>query len=165
VSEDSAWLETYVDRDVNAPSYAPIDHRFAGFWVRVVSSFLDNLAGLLLAAIPALAVAVLVASASNSDSDPWIAALIVGVPAYLAYQWISTAIGGGPGKRLMGLRIVRSADGAYPGYGTAFARLLAITVLSLVNIVEFISYLWMIWDGEKQTWHDKIAGTYVVHVG
>ena len=30
------------------------------------------------------------------------------------------------------------------------------------GIVIFLGYLWMIWDGEKQTWHDKMAGSVVV---
>ena len=25
-----------------------------------------------------------------------------------------------------------------------------------------LGYLWMLWDAEKQTWHDKVAKTYVV---
>jgi uncharacterized RDD family membrane protein YckC len=28
-------------------------------------------------------------------------------------------------------------------------------------IVLCLGYLWMLWDGEQQTWHDKIAGTHV----
>jgi uncharacterized RDD family membrane protein YckC len=33
-------------------------------------------------------------------------------------------------------------------------------VLSVM--VLFLGFLWMIWDSNKQTWHDKIAGTVVV---
>jgi uncharacterized RDD family membrane protein YckC len=29
-------------------------------------------------------------------------------------------------------------------------------------LVIFVGYLWMLWDGEKQTWHDKAAGSVVV---
>jgi len=25
-----------------------------------------------------------------------------------------------------------------------------------------IGYLWMLWDDEKQTWHDKVVGSVVV---
>jgi len=28
----------------------------------------------------------------------------------------------------------------------------------------FVGCLWMLWDKKKQTWHDKLAGTYVVKV-
>ncbi len=27
---------------------------------------------------------------------------------------------------------------------------------------DVIGYLWMLWDREKQTWHDKVASAYVV---
>jgi uncharacterized RDD family membrane protein YckC len=27
-----------------------------------------------------------------------------------------------------------------------------------------LGYLWMLWDKEKQTWHDKIIGSIVVRV-
>jgi uncharacterized RDD family membrane protein YckC len=27
-----------------------------------------------------------------------------------------------------------------------------------------LGYLWMLWDPNKQTWHDKVAKTYVVKV-
>jgi uncharacterized RDD family membrane protein YckC len=28
----------------------------------------------------------------------------------------------------------------------------------------YIGYLWMLWDREKQTWHDKVARSVVVPV-
>lgn len=33
---------------------------------------------------------------------------------------------------------------------------------ALSIIVFFLGFLWMLLDGDKQTWHDKIAGTVVV---
>ena len=32
------------------------------------------------------------------------------------------------------------------------------------GLVLNLGYLWVIWDGQKQGWHDKIADTYVVRV-
>jgi len=31
-------------------------------------------------------------------------------------------------------------------------------------IVLFLGFLWIFWDEEKQSWHDKIAGTVVVRL-
>jgi len=31
--------------------------------------------------------------------------------------------------------------------------------------VLLIGYIWMLFDKNSQTWHDKIAGTYVVYTG
>lgn len=44
--------------------------------------------------------------------------------------------------------------------GTAF--LLAKWAILVSGIVFCLGYFWIIWDDEKQGWHDKIAGTYVV---
>jgi uncharacterized RDD family membrane protein YckC len=32
-------------------------------------------------------------------------------------------------------------------------------------VVFFIGYLWMLWDSNKQTWHDKAAGSVPIHPG
>ncbi len=41
-------------------------------------------------------------------------------------------------------------------------------VRGLASVFSFaalgIGCLWMLYDTERQTWHDKIAGTYVVKV-
>jgi uncharacterized RDD family membrane protein YckC len=31
-------------------------------------------------------------------------------------------------------------------------------------LVLFLGYFWAAWDRKRQTWHDKIAGTYVVKI-
>jgi uncharacterized RDD family membrane protein YckC len=30
--------------------------------------------------------------------------------------------------------------------------------------ILYLGFLWMLWDGDRQTWHDKIAGTVVIKV-
>ncbi len=47
------------------------------------------------------------------------------------------------------------------GYGRAAVRYVA-RILSA--IVIFLGYLWMLWDPQKQTWHDKLSGSVVVPV-
>jgi uncharacterized RDD family membrane protein YckC len=45
------------------------------------------------------------------------------------------------------------------GYGRAFARLVA----EIASALPFnLGYLWPLWDPERQTFHDKLAGTVVV---
>jgi uncharacterized RDD family membrane protein YckC len=51
----------------------------------------------------------------------------------------------------------RGPIGLGRGIGRYFARILSALPL-------FLGYFWMIWDGEKQTWHDKLVGTVVVPV-
>lgn len=58
------------------------------------------------------------------------------------------------------LRIAR-ADGGPIGYAEAVVRGLA-SIFSAA--VAGLGWLWMLWDAERQTWHDRIAGTVVVRV-
>jgi uncharacterized RDD family membrane protein YckC len=65
------------------------------------------------------------------------------------------------GKKLLGIRVVDFASGDPIGFGRAtvryFARILSALPLGL-------GYLWMLWDKEKQTWHDKLSTSVVAPV-
>ncbi len=68
------------------------------------------------------------------------------------------------GKMALGIH-VRSSDGTPVGWRGALLRpvlQIAISLIPRVGIVGLLDYLWMLWDGQKQTLHDKIAGTIVV---
>ncbi len=47
------------------------------------------------------------------------------------------------------------------GYGRGLLRYIA-RILSAIPL--FLGYFWMLWDKEKQCWHDKIAGSVVVPI-
>jgi len=71
---------------------------------------------------------------------------------------------GGPagqtlGKKALGIRVVDFNTGGPIGAGRGFLRWIG-RIPS--GIVFALGYLWMLWDPQKQTWHDKIAGTVVV---
>ena len=72
--------------------------------------------------------------------------------------WTFNAIGWSPGQRAVGLQIIRD-DGSRPGLGQGFARSIGMLPSLLVVLLGF---LWPLWDDRRQTWHDKIAGTYVI---
>jgi uncharacterized RDD family membrane protein YckC len=63
------------------------------------------------------------------------------------------------GKMALGIRVVDYRTGGTLGYGRAFVRWLA-RILS--GIPCALGYLWMLWDREKQTWHDKLSTSVVV---
>ena len=88
-------------------------------------------------------------------------ATLVGWLFQLGYHWLWNSLGWSPGKRLLGLRIV-TLEGSAPGLGRGFART---TAMLLSIVVLFFGYFWAAWDRKSQTWHDKIAGTYVVRLG
>ncbi|MEV4949094.1 RDD family protein [Streptomyces sp. NPDC053755] len=63
------------------------------------------------------------------------------------------------GKRAVGTRTLREADGRPLGFGMAFVRQLA---HFLDGIACYIGYLWPIWDAKKQTFADKVCSTVVI---
>ncbi|MFO1512188.1 MAG: RDD family protein [Verrucomicrobiota bacterium] len=76
--------------------------------------------------------------------------------AYFAgmWAWKGTTVGG----VVLNLKVVRLDDQPVT-FVVALVRGLA---AGFSVIVLFLGFFWMIWDREKQTWHDKIAGTVVV---
>jgi uncharacterized RDD family membrane protein YckC len=71
---------------------------------------------------------------------------------------------GGPagqtvGKLALGIRTVRKDDFGPLGWSTALYRNLC-RILS--GLACLLGYLWMLWDPEKMTWHDKLSNTIVV---
>lgn len=65
------------------------------------------------------------------------------------------------GKRMLGMKVVRST-GEPIRTGVAFLRWAGYIVSGLIFNLGF---LWIAFDGRKQGWHDKIAGTCVIRVG
>ncbi|MDQ4070463.1 MAG: RDD family protein [Actinomycetota bacterium] len=63
------------------------------------------------------------------------------------------------GKRAMNIRVIDFNTGGAIGPTRALIRYLG-RILS--SIPCLLGYFWMLWDSEKQTWHDKIAQTVVV---
>src|SRR5688500_7034650 len=75
-----------------------------------------------------------------------------------------TYLEGGPtgqtfGKKALDIRVIDFATGGPIGYGRGFIRWLG-RLLSAVACL--IGYLWLLWDKEKQAWHDKLANAVVV---
>ena len=121
----------------------------AGFWRRFVAAFIDGLVVGVVQFIFNKAVGGLFAS---------FVGLIVSA-AYFTYFHGTT--GQTPGDAALGVKVVdlQNGTGGPIGYGRALLR----WVVSIVSgIVLLLGFLWMLWDDEKQTWHDKAAGSVVV---
>jgi uncharacterized RDD family membrane protein YckC len=62
---------------------------------------------------------------------------------------------------VLGIRVIDFSSGGPIGYGRAVLR----AVVELFSgWILLLGYLWMLWDREKQTWHDKAANSVVVPV-
>ena len=70
------------------------------------------------------------------------------------------------GKMATKIRVARADNGDLPGWGKSIGRWAIPGVLSFIPLVGFIlallCYASLTWDGSRQGWHDKAAGTVVV---
>jgi uncharacterized RDD family membrane protein YckC len=64
-----------------------------------------------------------------------------------------------PGKKALGIKVLRELDGQPLGFGMAFVRRLC---HSLDGAACYIGFLWPLWDDKKQTFADKIVKSVVV---
>jgi len=111
----------------------------AGFWERMGAALLD---------VALLAVLV-------GITGPFIFLVAL---AYFAgmWAWKGTTIGG----IVLKLQVVRE-DGGPLTFLVALVRALA---AAFSAACFFLGFFWIAWDPEKQSWHDKIAGTAVVRL-
>jgi uncharacterized RDD family membrane protein YckC len=121
----------------------------AGFWQRFGAAFID---GLLFGIIDFI-----LSRAAHGVG--------VGLALLVAIAYYTTLEGGRRGQTLgkmaLGIRVVSFETGGPIGYANAFIRFIGRYVST---IVLFLGYFWMLWDKEKQCWHDKFAGDVVVPV-
>jgi uncharacterized RDD family membrane protein YckC len=118
----------------------------AGFWIRFGAAFLD---GILLAIVSGILRAVL--------HD---AGAVIGILIDIAYfTYFEGSSGQTLGKSACNIKVIDDSTGGSIGYGRAFLRWIG-RIISTIPI--FLGYFWMLWDGNKQCWHDKIANDFVV---
>ncbi|MER5443742.1 RDD family protein [Streptomyces sp. NPDC002790] len=83
------------------------------------------------------------------------------------YEWLMISLVGATlGKLAVGLRVLKAENGAKPGLTSGFLRWVIPMVGAFAcGIGMLVVYLSPFWDksGRKQGWHDKVAGTVVVH--
>lgn len=77
---------------------------------------------------------------------------------YFCYFWSSYGKGQTVGMRALKIKVVKT-DGSYLDLVGAFLRYVGL-VISCIPL--FLGLIWVAFDAQKQGWHDKIAGTYVV---
>jgi len=122
----------------------------AGFWRRFAGAFVDGV----LIAIVNVAV-----SAGGGRAAGYTVGLVVGI-TYFGYLEGSNS-GQTLGKRALGIRVIDANSGGPIGFGRGVIRYFA-RILSAIPFL--LGYFWMLWDGNKQCWHDKIASDVVVPV-
>jgi uncharacterized RDD family membrane protein YckC len=92
-----------------------------------------------------------------------VAVILIGLALGIGYSvyFIGSGSGQTVGMRVLGIRAIDAATYGRVDYGKAFVRYLVAVV---AQIPCYLGYFWMLWDPERQTWHDKAAKTFVVPV-
>ena len=123
----------------------------AGFGTRLLAYLID----VVVLAVPAVIVFILL-----DIGAAYVIVLIASVAYFIVLH-------GGPtgqtlGKKAMSIRVIDARTGGPIGYGRAAVRWLVEGFLS--GNILLLGYLWMLWDREKQTWHDKASTSVVIPV-
>jgi uncharacterized RDD family membrane protein YckC len=127
----------------------------AGFWVRFDALLIDLV---LLAAVTGTFLGIGSSSLSSwvkVSVDPRALLLLI---AYFSF-FEGSASGQTVGKKLLNIRVVDLGNGQPIGFVRAAVRNV---VAYFVSVIFLLGYLWMLWDEEKQTWHDKVTSSVVV---
>jgi uncharacterized RDD family membrane protein YckC len=124
----------------------------AGFWIRFLAILID---GVILFVINLILAAVLNSSTTGRSGIQTLLGLI-----YYVYFWSSASPWPGQtvGNKLLNIRVIKT-DGSDLSLVVGLIRYVGLVVSILVI---FIGVIWAAFDPNKQGWHDKIAGTYVI---
>ena len=161
-----------------APGWAPAPEpiappAYAGFWIRVLASIIDSLvlAPLYIPLAIRLIDQLHITSSTDVSSIDFgqVSGELIGWALVLQFvryvyelvmigQWNATV-----GKFAVGIR-VRQTDGSPATWREAALRPLLELVIGVlrISLASLLDDLWMLWDKQKQTLHDKIASTIVV---
>jgi uncharacterized RDD family membrane protein YckC len=139
-------------RDSMAMSDAAVGLNLAGVGTRFVALLIDVV---ILSVVGGVLSAIFGESPTEAGAGSSLINTVLSAAFFIGLisQW-GTTLGG----RIMGIKVV-DAGGQPLSVGASAIR----WVMSLVSgAVILLGYLWAFWDGKKQTWHDKVAGSFVV---
>ena len=127
----------------------------------VLASPLRRLGGLAIDLLVKLTVLQVLLALIAAPSDQLTVEVVLAAQIWArGYDAIFYAQGWTPGSRLTRTRIVRLVDGSAPGARWGIVRAAG----AVISETVLVGYLWALWDGQRQTWQDKLAGTVVVEL-
>lgn len=144
------------------PEEESITYNLAGFISRAVAFLIDMIIVSTLALIT-VGIGVYLTNGITSDTSDLLNVL---VPLYFLLFFLASTYfiflqgftGTTIGKMLLGLKLI-NYNGNTIGFWEAFVRWIGYYVSA---VFLFVGFIWSLFDSNSQTWHDKIAGTYVV---
>ena len=142
--------------------------QYAGFVTRLVAFVIDLVIVTVLVIISDAAMGLiatllksmhLIRSGALAETVVTVVTAAPGVVLFVAYYigfWL--AAGQTPGKRIMGVRIVRT-DGGRVEWGNVVRRFVGYWL----SFILFLGFLWILVDNQRQAWHDSLSGTIVIY--
>ena len=119
----------------------------AGFWRRLLGAFIDELVLVICGT--------LLHAALHSLGDGLSVILVL---TYFTV-FVGSTRGQTPGMAAVGVNVVSSDGSGSIGYARALIR----TIGGFISAAPYaLGFLWMLWDKDKQCWHDKFASAFVV---
>lgn len=147
-------LAPAVEPSAPVPAAPEAAVEYMGFWIRVAAAIIDYLVISVISSLFSLILQV--------GAFPFQVGAFLFFPVFWLYHWLFTGLRGQTlGKMALGIKVVNAA-GSVPGLGRAALREIPGKILSTIAVC--LGFLWVIWDGQKQGWHDKIASTHVVRL-
>ncbi|MGQ5525290.1 RDD family protein [Chitinimonas sp. PSY-7] len=136
------------------------DVKYIGFWLRVVASIIDSILTVMVTLPLLIAVYGMVYLESTE---------IIHGPMEILISWVLPAVAvvlfwiikqATPGKMVISACIVDAETGGQASNGQLLIRYLGYFIAA---IPLGLGLFWIAFDRRKQGWHDKLAGTVVVH--
>jgi len=129
----------------------------ATFGIRLIAHIFDAVMVMLVSFPFAIVSTIVEENGSSSGAD---AITLLGIIVCLGvYSWWIGNQGGSPLRRTIGVLVLDERTGAFIGTKRGVKWVL---MSQVSGIVLFLGYFAMLWNPNKQTWHDRVANAVVV---
>lgn len=125
--------------------------KYASFPERFLASLID---GILVAVVTNVALAVF-----GGQDAPGFVTIVLQVATVAYYVYFISQQGATLGKKVLKIRVQKESG---QNLTLVDAILREVVGKFISTIVLFLGFFWMLWDPQKQTWHDKLAKSVVV---
>lgn len=162
--EPAPQPEPTARRYQSSPNEAEIDALpKAGFWMRLVATFIDAFIVFVLQFLLGSLLAVAGFASGGGEGTVGNMAILIQlfgfVLSFFYYVFFTGYCGQTPGKMALRIKVIRR-DGSPLSYGRAAFREIPAKFIS--GIIFGIGYLMVAFDDQKQGLHDRMADTYVI---
>jgi serine/threonine-protein kinase len=157
----AAFPAPYAPQFINMPA-GLMGSTYASYGKRVGAFVIDVVLCYMLIMMLALLGGALLAGGSLSGGGFFLLAALAA--SWLYFLWLTASSGQTLGKKMLKIKVV-DASGDAPGWGKSFMRYVVgfgLENLLMYIMIGLLGWLWPLWDANKQAWHDKIGGTFVI---